>query len=257
MASDERLEGSQREPGLALGALVQAVRAAILASAHAGAYEQVALAQRACERLGSLGGGRWRAATRELERLLVELDRGLPRVTADVARAADELGVPEDALWTAGDAAGELDYVRDQLRELLPAGGPAARLLEADILFGATIVDDPDAADAGTTLLFAWSSPLTPVAWPWEATWITGETDESDQGAEADADEEGGEELELFATGELVVDQQILDAVRARLGLAADVAGPALQEIAMAFTRASLLGPEDEEEDGEDDGTSG
>jgi hypothetical protein len=242
--------------------LEQAVQTAILASAHMGAYEQVAGARRACQRLGRLGAGRWRAAARDLGRLQDELHTSLHRVTDDVAQAAADLGIEESALWTAGDAAGELDYLHERIRELLPEGGEARRLLEADVLFGATIVEDAEAADRGTTLLFAWPTPLTPASWPWEATWVVGEeagdaagaTDHEDQD---DEEEEFVEELDLYATGDLEVDAEVLRQVRTRVGLTAEAATAALQEIANAFTRASLLAGLEAEDEDEPDGANG
>jgi hypothetical protein len=244
MVSEQRLE--------------RGVRAAILASAHVGAYEQVAIARRACERLGSLGAGRWRAATRDLERLLADLERSMPQVTADVTNAAAELGVEEAALWTAGDAAGELDYLHERIHEQLDDGSAAARLLDADILFGATILEESEDTDRGTTMLFAWPTPLTPAIWPWEAIWIAGDSDQSDEAADATDNHEGSaddadEELELFSTGEFVANDVLVRAIGERLGLDAELAGAALRDIATAFTRASLtIGTEDDEADGDD-----
>jgi hypothetical protein len=238
--------------------LERGVRAAILASAHVGAHEQVALARRACERLGSLGAGRWRAATRDLERLQSDLERSMPQVTADVSQAAADLGVDEDTLWTAGDAAGELDYLHDRVHEQLTASSAATRLLDTDLLFGATIVDDPDDNDRGTTLVFAWPTPLTPAIWPWEAIWIAGDSDRSDEDGDGrddtdDSEAEGEQELELFSTGEFVANETLLLAIGERVGLDAERAGTALRDIAIAFTRASLLmGMEDDEHEDED-----
>ena len=89
-------------------ALDQAVQAAIVASAHGAAFERVAAARQACERLGSLSSGRWRTAARDLVKLEEDLERGLGDLARDVATRAEVAGVDEDALWTAGDAAGLL-----------------------------------------------------------------------------------------------------------------------------------------------------
>jgi len=241
-----------------------AIRAAILASAHVTALEQVVAAQRACERLGALGGGRWRAAARELTRLQGELNRGLPQVSSDVSRHAANLGIPEHALWTAGGAAGEYDDLHERMHDFLDEDSPAARLLDADLVFGGTIVDDPETANRGTTLLFAWRTPLAPAAWPWEANWVVsddedasdGERDGADDG-EDDEDEDVDEELELFGAGELTVSEEMLQAVSAGLSVSQAAASEALQELAIAFTRASLLVDEDEDEDEEDDDSAG
>src|SRR5437899_6199343 len=53
--------------------VVQAVQAAIVASAHLAAYEHVAAAAQACQRLGSLTSGRWRSAGRDLASLEEDL----------------------------------------------------------------------------------------------------------------------------------------------------------------------------------------
>jgi hypothetical protein len=242
----------------------QAIRAAILASAHVTALEQVMAAQRACERLGTLGGGRWRAAARELTRLQAELNRGLPQVSSDVSRHAANLGIPEHALWTAGGAAGEYDDLHEQMHDFLDEDSAAARLLDAELVFGGTIVDDPDTANRGTTLLFAWRTPLAPAAWPWEANWIVSDDEEASDGerngsddGEDEEDDEVDEELELFAAGELTVNEEMLQALSSGLGVSQEAASEALQQLAMAFTRASLLVDEDDDENEEDDDSTG
>lgn len=226
--------------------LVEAVQAAIVASAHIGAYEHVLLATRACRWLGGLSSGRWRAAARDLERLETDLHRALPQVTADVGSAASELGIQEDALWTAGDAASELAAFRDRVLDLLEDDTEALGLLEADLLFGATVVEDPDSPDRGTTLLFGWPEPLAPAAWPWEASWIV-----SDQ-ADSEEDEEAEEELDLFEVGDLEVGERLLEAIAQRFELEPNVAAGVLRDVAAAFTRAALLsGVEGDDEDDE------
>ncbi len=242
----------------------QAIRAAILASAHVTALEQVVAAQRACERLGALGGGRWRAAARELTRLQAELNRGLPQVSSDVSRHAADLGIPEHALWTAGGAAGEYDDLHERMHDFLEEDSSAARLLDAELVFGGTIVDDPDTANRGTTLLFAWRTPLAPATWPWEANWIVSDDEDASDGERdgADDDENGeddavDEELELFAAGELTVSGEMLQALGSGLGVSPEAASEALQELAIAFTRASLLVDEEDDEDEEDDDSTG
>src|SRR3989442_16037749 len=79
--------------------VVQAVQAAIVASAHLAAYEHVAAAAQACQRLGGLTSGRWRAAGRELASLEEDLQTAFANAASAVETRADELGVPEDALW--------------------------------------------------------------------------------------------------------------------------------------------------------------
>ena len=110
--------------------------------------------------------------------------------------------------------------------------------------------------DRGTTLLFAWSDPLSPASWPWQANWIAGDSEDDDEDDEAsDADE-----LDLFEAGDLEGEESLLSDLADELGCSRDEAGTALRVAAMALTRASLLaanGDEDDELDDEDDDTNG
>src|SRR5438874_9649605 len=92
--------------------VVKAVQAAILASAHLAAYEHVVAAAQACQRLGSLSSGRWRSAARDLASLEADLHTAFASVAEAVESQAEDLGVPEDALWAVGDAAGTLDLLK-------------------------------------------------------------------------------------------------------------------------------------------------
>src|SRR5215204_5287870 len=94
-------------------AVVQAVQAAIVASAHMTAYESVSAAAHACRRLGGLTSGRWRSVARDLDGLEEELHNASARAAEDVAEQAARLGVHDETLWTAGDAAATLDLLRD------------------------------------------------------------------------------------------------------------------------------------------------
>src|SRR3981081_1993604 len=91
--------------------VVQAVQSAIVASAHLAAYEHVAAAAQACQRLGALTSGRWRSAARDLASLEEDRETGFASVAEALTSRADDIGVPEDALWTVGDAAGTLDLL--------------------------------------------------------------------------------------------------------------------------------------------------
>src|SRR5215472_5970769 len=93
--------------------VVQAVQAAIVASAHLAAFEHVSAAAQACRRLGSLTSGRWRAAGRDLSALEDDLQSSYLSVAEVLASRANDLGVPEQTLWTVGDAASTLDLLRD------------------------------------------------------------------------------------------------------------------------------------------------
>ena len=230
-------------------ALDQAVQAAILASAHGAAFERVTAARQACERLGTLSSGRWRTAARDLARLEDELERGLGDLARDVSRRAETAGVEEEALWTAGDAAGLLDFLReDALDELEDVEDEAAtRLLESSLLYGVALLDDAEVDNRGSTLLFAWADPLNPVVWGWEANWVLGEEAEEE-------DDEAEDELDLFATGDLQASEAALDSVAGGLSVDRDAAAEALEDVAMALTRASLLAGAEEEEEDEDDG---
>src|SRR5260370_14747893 len=97
--------------------VVQAVQAAIVACAHLAAYEHVSAAAQACQRLGALTSGRWRAAGRDLATLEEDLQTAFATAAAAGESRADELGVPEDALWAVCDAAGALDLLREAALE--------------------------------------------------------------------------------------------------------------------------------------------
>ena len=231
--------------------LADAVEAAIVASAHLTAYEHLASANRAVHRLGSLSSGRWRSAARDLQRLEDDLQTCVADVTRDLAARADKLGVDEEALWAAGDAAATLDVLREPTLELLEADSPAVRLLSGDFVFGLTLVEDPEAPDRGTTLIFSWAEPLAPASWPWQASWITSDVDE----------DESAEELDLYDAGELEAGEQMLAGVADQLKTDRSQAVAAMRTAAAAFTRASLLlatGMMDEqEEDGAEAATAG
>src|SRR5437764_518318 len=102
--------------------VVQAVQAGIVASAHLATYEHVAAAAQACKRLGGLTSGRWRAAARDLASLEEDLQRAFPDAADAVSSRAEEIGVPEDALWTVGDSAATLDLLREGALEQLEEG---------------------------------------------------------------------------------------------------------------------------------------
>src|SRR5918911_1372925 len=168
--------------------LVNAVEAAIAASAHLTAYEHLAAANRAVHRLCTLSSGRWRSAARDLQRLEDDLQSCVANVTRDLAMHADNLGIDEEALWAAGDAAATLDLLREPALELLEADSPAASLLTGDSLFGVAVVEDAEAPDRGTTLVFSWAEPLAPASWAWQASWIS-----SSHGEDGDDEDEGDE----------------------------------------------------------------
>lgn len=222
--------------------IVAAVEAAIVASAHGAALEQVSAAAVACERLGRLSSGRWRAAGRDLSGMVEELRRSFTDAVEAMIRRSDEIGVPEETLWTVGDAAGTWDLLRDDALDEVDEPF-AESLLESDVLLGVSFAEDPEVADRGTTLLFGWADPLAPVSWPWQANWVVGE----------ESVEEGAE-LELSAAGELSGADGVLPAVSEALSCSADEARAALRAVAVAVTRASLLaGSGSDEEDDEDD----
>src|ERR1051326_5755958 len=93
--------------------VVQAVEAAIVASAHLAALQHVSAAAAACQRLGRLSSGRWRSAARDLDSLEDDLETSLESAAEQLTSRAQELGVPEEALWTVGDAAATLDLLRE------------------------------------------------------------------------------------------------------------------------------------------------
>lgn len=227
--------------------IVQAVQAAIVASAHLAAFEHVAAAAQACTRLGSLTSGRWRSAARELDTLEEDLQSAFATAAEVVASNADDIGIPEAALWSVGDAAGTLDLLRVAAREEVDAESSAAQVLQGEVLFGASFVEDPDLPDRGATLLFGWPDPLSPATWPWQANWVAGD----DQG---DGEESEANELDLFEAGEPEGEESLLADLAEELSCSQEEARTALREAALALTRASLLasaGDEGEDEDEE------
>ncbi len=229
--------------------VVQAVQAAIVASAHLAAYEHVAAAAQACQRLGALTSGRWRSAGRDLASLEDDLQTAFATAAAAVESRAAELGVPEDALWAVGDAAGTLDLLREAALEETDDGGRPAAILRGQVLFGASFVEDPELPDRGTTLLFGWPEPLSPASWPWQANWVVG--DGQDNGEDED-------ELDLFEAGEMEGDDPLLAELADELSCSRSDARLALRDAALALTRASLLaGAQDEDEAEDDEATNG
>lgn len=224
--------------------VVQAVQAAIVASAHLAAYEHVAAAAHACQRLGGLTSGRWRSVARDLAGVEEDLQTAFANAAAAVESRADELGVTEDALWAVGDAAGTLDLLRDAALEEAQEGSRPAALLRGQTLFGASFVEDPELPDRGTTLLFGWPEPLAPASWPWQANWVVG------NGQDNAADED---QLDLFEAGEMEGDESLLAELADELGCSRSDARQALRDTAMVLTRASLLAGASEEEEEEDD----
>jgi hypothetical protein len=224
--------------------VVQAVQAAIVASAHLAAYEHVAAAAQACQRLGALTSGRWRSAGRDLATLEEDLQTAFATAAAAVESRADELGVPEDALWAVGDAAGTLDLLREAALEETEEGSRPAAVLRGQVLFGASFVEDPELPDRGTTLLFGWPEPLSPASWPWQANWIVG--DGQDNGEDED-------ELDLFEAGDMEGDESLLAELADELSCSRSDARLALRDAALALTRASLLAGANEEDETEDD----
>jgi len=226
--------------------VVQAVEAAIVASAHLTTYEHVAAAAQACKRLGSLTSGRWRSAARDLATLEEDLQTAFASAAEVVTERADAVGIPEDALWSVGDAAGTLDLLRTAALEEVEPASRAALILEGEVLFGVSFVEDPDLPDRGATLLFGWPDPLAPATWPWQANWVVG--DGQDNGEDGEANE-----LDLFEAGEPEGDETLLAALADELSCGQPEARTALREAALALTRASLLaGVADDEEDAEE-----
>ncbi len=229
-------------------AVVQAVQASILASAHLAAYEHVSAAALACRRLGSLTSGRWRSVARDLDGLEEELQAAFATAAEAVTDRAASLGVHEDTLWTAGDAAATLDLLRESALEEVAEDSPAARLLQGSVLFGTSFVEDPDLPDRGTTLLFGWPEPLSPATWPWQANWVVGD------GQEEEAAED---QLDLFESGELEGEHSFLAELADELSCTRDDARTALRDAALAVTRASLLANVERDEDEEDEEDAG
>jgi hypothetical protein len=232
--------------------VVQAVQAAIVASAHLAAYEHVAAAAQACQRLGNMTSGRWRSAARDLATLEEDLQTAFASAAEELASKADTIGVPEETLWTVGDAAGTLDLLHEPALEELEPDARAARVLDGQVLFGASFMEDAELPDRGTTLLFGWPAPLDPASWPWQANWVVGDSD-----ANGDAEAEA-EQLDLFETGELEGEESMLSELAAELSCTTQEARVALRDAAMALTRASLLaGAHTEDDEDEDDTTDG
>jgi hypothetical protein len=227
--------------------VVQAVQTAIVASAHLAAYEHVAAAAQACQRLGTLTSGRWRSAARDLGSLEEDLQSAFANAAEAVTSRAGDLGVPEDALWTVGDAAGTLDLLRPAALEEVEDESQASKVLQGQVLFGTSFVEDPELPDRGTTLLFGWPEPLSPATWPWQANWVVGD------GQDDNADED---ELDLYEAGEMEGDESLLAELADELSCSRQDARTALREAALALTRASLLAgaTDDDEEDEEDTG---
>jgi hypothetical protein len=231
-------------------AVVQAVQAAILASAHLAAYEHVSAAAQACRRLGSMTSGRWRSVARDLDGIEDELQTAFANSAEAVTERASSLGLSEETLWTVGDAAATLDLLREAALDELDEDSPAEKLLQGSILFGASFVEDPDLPDRGTTLLFAWPEPLSPATWSWQANWVVGDGRDEDSGED---------ELDLYESAEIEGEQPMLAELADELSCSRDDARAALRDAALALTRASLLtgvedtDDEDDDEDVEDD----
>lgn len=233
--------------------VVQAVQAAILASAHLAAYEHVSAAAQAVQRLGALSSGRWRSAARDLSTLERDLQTAFGSAAEALTERADQIGISEDALWTVGDAAGTLEMLREAaLGEIEEGDARAAQVLGGEVLFGVSFVEDPELPDRGTTLLFGWPQPLAPASWPWQANWVIGDGRDTSSSEE---DEEGSaDELDLFEAGEMEEDESIVAELADELACSRQDARMALRHAAMALTRASLLaGAGGEEEEGEND----
>jgi hypothetical protein len=228
--------------------VVQAVQSAIVASAHLAAYEHVAAAAQACQRLGTLTSGRWRSAARDLGSLEEDLQTAFASAAEAVTSRADDIGVPEDALWTVGDAAGTLDLLREAALEEVEDDSRASRVLQGQVLFGTSFVEDPELPDRGTTLLFGWPEPLSPATWPWQANWVVGDGQ--------DTGEESEDELDLYEAGEMEGDDSLLAELADELSCSRQDARAALREAALALTRASLLAGATEEDEEEDDETN-
>jgi hypothetical protein len=226
-------------------AVVQAVQAAILASAHLAAYEHMSAAALACRRLGGLTSGRWRSVARDLDNLEEELQTALANAADALTERATALGLNEDTLWTAGDAAATLDLLRESaIDELEDDDAPAAKLLGGGVLFGAAFVEDPDLPDRGTTLLFGWPEPLSPATWPWQASWVVGDG-QDDDGAP--------EELDLYESGDMEGEEPLLTELADELQCSRDDARAVLRDAALALTRASLLAGSEDNGPAEDD----
>jgi hypothetical protein len=225
-------------------AVVQAVQAAILASAHLAAYEHVSAAALACRRLGSLTSGRWRSVARDLDGLEDELQTAFASAAEAVADRASHLGVHEDTLWTAGDAAATLDLLREAALDELDENSPAAKVLHGNVLFGTSFVEDPDLPDRGTTLLFGWPEPLSPATWPWQANWVVGDGQDEDSATD---------ELDLYESGEIEGEGPLLAELADELSCSREDARTALRDAALTVTRASLLSAVEDSSESEDE----
>lgn len=225
----------------------KAVDAGILAAAHAATLERVGLAEDACARLGALSSGRWRAAARELAELEESLERSLQDLVEDVRRKGAAADVPEETLWTLGEAAWTYDTLSEDALDEIDEGTAAEKVLDGDLLYGVAFLDSPEKTeDSGLTLLFHWSEPLSPAVWAWDATWIeTGQDAENGQG--------GAEELDLADAAEIQIPALLLAAATGVLESDELTARDALKTIARALTRAWLL-PTDEEDQGDEEG---
>jgi hypothetical protein len=233
--------------------VVQAVQAAIVASAHLAAYEHVSVAAAACQRLGQLTSGRWRSAGRDLGMLEEDLQTAFAAAAESVTERAEELGLPEETLWTVGDAAGTLDLLRGAAIDEVEESSRPSRILTGEVLYGVSFVEDPDLPDRGTTLLFGWPEPLSPATWSWQANWVAG-------GAQDNGQQDGDDdELDLFEAGEMEGDEPLVAELADELQCSRQDARGALRDAALALTRASLLastgggeGEEEEEDDADD-----
>jgi hypothetical protein len=242
--------------------LNEAVQAAIVGSAQLAAHDRISAATIACRRLGALSSGRWRAATRDLERMEEDLHRALDQSAQDIERRANQLGVEPAALWTVGTAGATFDQLRDEAADELEDENDeqALALLNGGTLFGVALIEDPDTEDQGTTLLLGWADPLRPAIWHWEATWVAPMDDAelADAEDEDDDDDEDTQELDLWETAPLDVSEELLTAVCQELSVSREEGIAALTAVATAFTRASLLDTFDllDEEDEEEDESS-
>jgi hypothetical protein len=231
--------------------VVQAVEAAIVASANLAALQHVSAAAEACQRLGRLSSGRWRSAARDLATLEEDLQTALSSASETLTSRAEDIGVPEEALWTVGDAAATLDLLREAASEELDEDDALGdKVLNGEVLFGASFVEDPELPDRGTTLLFGWPDPLAPASWPWQANWVVGGASADENGS---ADSEEVEELDLFEAGELEGDDTFSSELADALGCSREEARAALRAAAMALTRASLLTANGETDEDDDD----
>jgi hypothetical protein len=209
------------------------------------ALEHVSAAVDACQRLGGLGSGRWRSAARDLQRLEDDLDRALAQSSTDLESHARTLGIQEEALWTAGEAAAELDDLRDDAIELASDTQLGAALLRSDLLYGVTFLNGGEDEDGGTTVVFGWPDPLGPAAWPWEANVVAAAPGEGD---------EVDDVLDIFESGDLAVSDTFVQAVMGELDVDGEQARQALSEASLALTRASLAHGDGEPEEDEEEG---